>query len=429
MGFNDYTVIDGQAKIISKFLGIPYAESSAGANRFMKPVPKSPFQATFNATKTPYACYQQSVQEMNGMKFIPDIPGFSEDCLTLNIYVPQGVKTNNKLPVMVWIHGGGFTQGAASIYKPDALSIFGNVIVVTVNYRLGMFGFLRDNDKNFPGNQGLWDQHLAITWVHNNIDSFSGNKDKITIFGESAGSDSVILQSLYAGNKGLFKRVIAESGTPVAYRSPKNASSFEMYLKEIGCAQHSKTLVACMQNKDVISLLSNSTPFGPVVDGDFLVASPLDIVSKDTAKTSSARDFFGSLDIVIGVNNMDGMLIYGFWLHLLGSNDPNFNITRKSFTEKIIPWYLNNKLDISDNGTRNALHGLIDFLYTNWSDPDNVINVRKSVLDFSNDITFFAPSIQTAQYHALQNKGKTYFYEYAFEPENHIFPVPPWLKG
>lgn len=96
------------------------------------------------------------------------VPGFSEDCLSLNSYVPHALKSNDLMPVMIWIHGGGFVQGAASNYPSEVLSSFGNVIVVTVNYRVAMFGFLQDTNGDFPGNQGLWDQHLAIKWVHDN---------------------------------------------------------------------------------------------------------------------------------------------------------------------------------------------------------------------------------------------------------------------
>ena len=115
---------------------------------------------------------------------------YGEDCLTLNVYVPVANSVDgydDNIPVMVFIHGGGFMCDSALPYVSDVLSAYGNVIVVTFNYRLSIWGFLSTEDVNARGNYGLWDQHLAIKWVHDNIESFGGDPKRITIFGESAG--------------------------------------------------------------------------------------------------------------------------------------------------------------------------------------------------------------------------------------------------
>ena len=117
--------------------------------------------------------------------------------------------------MMIWIHGGGFTQGSASEYIPSELITENDVIVVVIQYRLGILGFLSSGDDVSPGNYGLWDQTLAIRWVKDNIRAFGGDPDSMTIFGESAGAASVGYQILSPASRGLFSRAILQSGTPL----------------------------------------------------------------------------------------------------------------------------------------------------------------------------------------------------------------------
>ena len=194
--------IDGQQKVLTEFLGIPYAQDTSGKNRFARPDPKAPFNETFKA----YAISPPFMQENILNAFTTNI---TEDCLMLNVYVPFNLsgRTDSKLiPVMIFIHGGAFVSEAASLYNGEALSAVGEVIVVSINYGLAEFRFLNVGNSHAGGNQGLWDQQLAIKWFKANILAFIGNPDEI--FGESAGASSIILQTLYAGNKGLFKRAI-----------------------------------------------------------------------------------------------------------------------------------------------------------------------------------------------------------------------------
>lgn len=124
----------------------------------------------------------------------------SEDCLYLNIYTPPGAK---QLPAMVWIHGGSFIGGSGSIFHGNYL-LDKNIILITVNYRLGIFGFFTLGDYNSPGNFGLKDQVLALKWVQNNIRAFGGDPRKVTLFGESAGGASVSLHAISRASNGNF---------------------------------------------------------------------------------------------------------------------------------------------------------------------------------------------------------------------------------
>ncbi|XP_045183374.2 carboxylesterase 5A-like [Mercenaria mercenaria] len=425
----EYVMIDGKNKLMSRYLGIPYAEPIVGTNRFMKPKPKQPL-GRFDSRRTPMACFQQTGHEMEILKNKYGIPRFTEDCLTLNIYSPYQLSTSYLLPVMVWIHGGGFRQGAASMYSPEGLALYGNVVVVTINYRVGMFGFLRDSNGTVPGNQGLWDQHLALKWIQNNIDRFHGDKNDVTLFGQSAGGSSALLQALYPGNKGYFRRVIAESGTPLAPWAIKDIASAEKYLNDIDCPPNTNETLPCLQSKSPMMLLYNKANLGPVIDGEFLIASPEEILLEHSPRTAPARNMFASVDILLGFNDMDGVLYYNTWASLLGHNSLDFNVTKKEFDEKIVPEFVRTKFSSAySNATRYALTELLTFFYTSWNNPKNLLTIRNTLIAMSNDPMFHVPAFQVAQAHASLQQGNTYLYEFSVHSDKHALAVPPWLKG
>jgi para-nitrobenzyl esterase len=192
---------------VAEFLGIPYAAPPVGALRWMPPQPYGQFHGLFDASSFGNVCTEGG----RG----------SEDCLFLNIYVPNFKKNGNKhggaMPVMFWIHGGGLTSGAGSDYDPTPLLAPKNVIVVTINYRLGYLGFFAqtalDSEGHDAGNYGLMDQQFAMQWVHNNIAAFGGDPGNVTIFGESAGGHSVYANLASPTAAGLFSQAIAESGS------------------------------------------------------------------------------------------------------------------------------------------------------------------------------------------------------------------------
>src|SRR5438270_5116983 len=179
---------------VSLFRGIPFAAPPAGEHRFAPPRPASPWRGTRDATRFG----PSAPQPMTGLAALPGfgVDERSEDCLTLNVWTPAA--DSGHRPVLVWIHGGGFVYGAGSqpIYDGATLAQRGDVVVVTVNYRLGAFGFLHLRDLvggkvEATGNAGLLDQVAALNWVRDNIDAFGGDPDNVTIFGESAGAMSV----------------------------------------------------------------------------------------------------------------------------------------------------------------------------------------------------------------------------------------------
>ena len=191
--------------------GIPYAEPPVGTNRFMKPVPVNDWTDIKNGTEWPNGCAQTPPQF--------SLNQISEDCLYLNIFVRNDTYLNRAKalkPMMVWIHGGGFVSdsSAADAWEPSTLVAAGDVIVASLNYRLGIFGFLHLNETNATGNMGLLDQSLALKWIYDNADKFGGDRDKITIFGESAGAWSVGFHLFIESSWPYFRNAIMESGSP-----------------------------------------------------------------------------------------------------------------------------------------------------------------------------------------------------------------------
>lgn len=204
-------IVNGSQKA---FLGLPYAAPPVGELRWKAPQPPASWKGVRDATQFGNRCEQYHV--WNDYIFLD--PGPSEDCLYLNVYAPASAKQTGKLPVMVWIHGGGFIAGAGSEprYTNSGLVAKG-VVLVTLNYRLGVFGFLTSEDlakeaDEHAGNYGLMDMAAALRWVKTNIAAFGGDPGNVTIFGESAGSFAVNALTVAPEARGLFHKFIGESG-------------------------------------------------------------------------------------------------------------------------------------------------------------------------------------------------------------------------
>lgn len=229
-------VSTGESSYLDEFYGIPYAVPPVGPLRFRPPQPIQKWNCTREALWFSPACPQIFP---NASVTFPT----SEDCLYLNIYAPKPPPDRAVVPVMVWIHGGSYSKGSGAFYNGSALAGTG-VLVVTINYRLQVLGFLSTMDAASGGNFGLLDQIQALKWVKDTIISFHGDPNDITIFGESAGSSSVSLLLLSPLAKGLFSKAIMESGVslcPWAVTLPtESVSPLQWALqlaKKVGCGE------------------------------------------------------------------------------------------------------------------------------------------------------------------------------------------------
>ena len=269
-------IMDGTQKA---FLGLPYAAPPVGALRWKAPQTPQPWKGVRDATKFGSRCEQWHV--WNDYIFFDAGP--SEDCLYLNVYVPAKANAAARLPVMVWIHGGGFLAGAGSEprYTNSALPSKG-VILVTLNYRLNVFGFLASDDLNkeaggHAGNYGLMDMVAALEWVKSNIAAFGGDAGNVTIFGESAGSFAVNTLTAVPSAQGLFQKVIGESGALFGAMPPSAVAAHrhrdQAWVDGLG-VKNLAELRSLPPEKLIDAIKSKpGVGFGPVVDGQFLPES------------------------------------------------------------------------------------------------------------------------------------------------------------
>jgi para-nitrobenzyl esterase len=188
---------------VLRYRGIPYAAPPVGEHRFEPPGRPHAWSGTRPATEPGARCPQPAAGGAGRT---------SEDCLTVDVTVPAGTTAGARLPVLVWLHGGGFTSGAGTEVDPRRLALAGPLVVVTVNYRLGALGFLGLPGLEGSGSFGLLDQRAALTWVRHNITAFGGDPDRVTLAGQSAGADSVCAHFTSPASVGLFHRAIMQSG-------------------------------------------------------------------------------------------------------------------------------------------------------------------------------------------------------------------------
>jgi len=236
---------------INSFTGIYFAESTAGMNRFMSPIPKKPWAPlVHDATQTPPGCPQHCNLPPHTCPMVQ-----SEDCLSLNVFAPSTPTSDGSLrPVMFFIHGGDFRQGygAGILYDGSRLANHGDVVVVTTNYRLGVQGFLKSTDAGINGNFGIEDQRLAMQWASKNVQAFGGDPTKITIFGQSAGGVSVGIHVASPLSQGLFRAAILQSNPlSLPLRSAKDATKMgDAVFKKSKCVSglDSKPDRDCLQN-------------------------------------------------------------------------------------------------------------------------------------------------------------------------------------
>jgi para-nitrobenzyl esterase len=296
----------GQAEknlAVCSYKGIPYAAPPKGELRFRLPRPPTARTGTLAALDYGPSCVQNEIFGAGGKS-----KSISEDCLTLNVWRPQ--KTG-AFPVMVWIHGGGFVMGSGSyeMYRGANLAAQHDVVVVTINYRVGPLSFLalpelaREDPNGSTGNYGLFDQIAALQWVHDNIAGFGGDPDNVTIFGESAGGRSVCGQLASPRAAGLFQRAIIESGRCDDVQTL--AQGFENsreFVKKLGCAGEDarSCLRALPANKLATSLgARRALEFTAHLDGWFLTARPSDLF---------AQGKFNRVPVLIGNNRDEGKL-------------------------------------------------------------------------------------------------------------------------
>ncbi|XP_029940872.1 bile salt-activated lipase-like [Salarias fasciatus] len=412
----------GFRRHMDRFRGIPFADIPV---RFQKPQSHPGWEGILKTTEYRKRCLQLNPLQTDTMG--------SEDCLYLNIWVPHGSSVSTNLPVMVWIYGGGFLVGGSMganfwdnyLYDGQEIADRGDVIVVTLGYRVGPMGFLSTGDSDMPGNYGLWDQQAAIAWVHRNIRAFGGNPDNITIFGESAGGASVSFQTLTPHNKGIIKRAISQSGValcPWAVNKNPRKYAEEVALK-VNCPTDSR-MASCLKMTDPVILtmattvklfgspdhpIVNNLALAATVDGDFLPDEPQNLFHNAA-----------EIDYIAGANDMDG--------HLFTSLDvPSVNSqlldTDPEDVKRLLASYTKEK---GSAGVAEAYSTYTSY----WGNKPSRETIKKTVVAIGTDYIFLVPT-QTALYlhAAAATTGRTYSYLFS-EPNRMgglLTPYPSWM--
>ncbi|XP_007073975.1 acetylcholinesterase isoform X2 [Panthera tigris] len=415
---------------VSAFLGIPFAEPPVGPRRFLPPEPKRPWPGVLDATAFQSVCYQYVdtlYPGFEGTEMWNPNRELSEDCLYLNVWTPYP-RPASPTPVLVWIYGGGFYSGASSldVYDGRFLAQAEGTVLVSMNYRVGAFGFLAlPGSREAPGNVGLLDQRLALQWVQDNVATFGGDPMSVTLFGESAGAASVGMHLLSPPSRGLFHRAVLQSGAPngpwatVGVGEARRRAT--LLARLVGCPPggaggNDTELVACLRTRPAQDLVDHEWhvlpqesvfrfSFVPVVDGDFLSDTPEALIN--------AGDFHG-LQVLVGVVKDEGsyFLVYGAPGF---SKDNESLISRAQFLAGVrvgVP----QASDLAAEAV--VLH------YTDWLNPEDPARLREAMSDVVGDHNVVCPVAQLAGRLAAQGAR---VYAYIFEHRASTLSWPLWM--
>uniref|UniRef100_A0A8C3BA76 Carboxylic ester hydrolase n=1 Tax=Cairina moschata TaxID=8855 RepID=A0A8C3BA76_CAIMO len=413
--------VNAAERSVNVFLGLPFAKPPVGPLRFSEPQPPEPWEGVRDAASYPPMCLQDKVL---GQYFSDAITNrkekvrlqISEDCLYLNVYTPVSTEEQEKLPVFVWIHGGGLVFGAASSYDGSALAAFDNVVVVTIQYRLGIAGYFSTGDKHARGNWGYLDQVAALQWIQENIIHFRGDPGSVTVVGESAGGVSVSALVLSPLAKGLFHKAISESGTAVRILfTDEPEEQAQRIAAAAGCEKSSSAaLVECLREKTEAEIEQITLKMPPMfisasLDGVFFPKSPMQLLSEKV---------INAVPYIIGVNNCE----FG-WVLPRMMKFPEFT---EGLEKDVARQVLQNTLALSFKG---APSDVVDRVYNEYIGvAENRAQVRDGLLDSIADPLFVFSAVEVARHH--RDAGNpVYFYEFQHRPSSAAGVVPEFVKA
>lgn len=411
------------SKELDIFLGIPFAEPPIGDKRFSRPNLKKPWSGVWNATEQPNTCYQTvdtKFGNFEGSQMWNPNTEMSEDCLYMNVWVPVEHSSSSRLkPVMVWIFGGSFAAGTATLdlYDGRIMAAKGDVIIVSIQYRMGVLGFLYLGDELAPGNVGLLDQAVALQWIYTYIEAFGGDKNRITLFGESAGAASVALHLTSPISQKYVNNIILQSASSLAQwavDSPEVAKSRSLTLAHsLNCkSTFNRAIIKCLKDINVQKLVDKmwylddhvsyiSTPFVPTVDNYFLLDIPRDILANDRAKLTN---------VLLGFNKNEGsyFLIYEDYL----DKDNSKHISRKLFKDAIRRML---RIDNED------LVNLIAYEYETREDYNPEFTYTHALDNLLGDLAFVCSVIEFADLFTSASNKQVFMYYF-----NHRTSANPW---
>ncbi|XP_050353711.1 esterase FE4-like [Nymphalis io] len=406
------------------FFGIPYATTPTGPNKFKPPLPPPTWNVTFEAIPKYIICPQKTSLHVSRENLIRDTEHFTlnpqEDCLIANVYVPD--TENRNLPVVVYFHGGAYQLGYSNIKTAFNVLNSKKVIIVDFNYRLGAHGFLCLGTEDIPGNAGMKDQVALLRWVQRNIASFGGNPNDVTIAGWSAGSSSVDLFIISKLAKGLFHKVIPESGPNVAFYTVQvdPIANAKMIAKKLNFedVDNIDSLEAFFKNIEFEKLLitfvnetNSGVVFAPCIEryiGQemFLDDNPVNILKSGN---------YSKVPMLYGVAEMEGM----FRL-------PNFEEWKTMMNNNFTDFLPGNLIFRNEEERDNIANKIKHFYF--GDEPVSEKNILKYVQYFS-DVLFTYGTAKAVKLQVEAGNNQIYLYEFGYADENNDYIVHTKTRG
>ncbi|XP_056242894.1 carboxylesterase 3 [Seriola aureovittata] len=411
----EYVTVTGTERRVKQYLGIPFARPPVGPLRLTAPQDVEPWEGERDSTQQPPMCVQDPEIVVNVSKTMSmqyTVPELSEDCLYLNVYTPAEATKRDKLPVMVWIHGGGLSMGAASQYDGAPLAAYENIVMVIIQYRLGILGFLSTGDEHAQGNWGFLDQLAALRWVKENIEAFGGDPQAVTVAGESAGGISASILTLSPQAKGLFQRAIFQSGVATlgTYTTSHPLSYAKIVANLTGCDRSStEELVQCMRGKSIDELVAVTKKMkiylGAVVDGVFLT---------DTAEELLKRKEVLKVPVIMGITNHE----FG-WILPQSFAPPGWeNGMNRESVLAVVNMF-------NPTGASAANNLIADEYLKDTKTPEEI---RDGFTEIMGDLLMTLPVVKVAGYH-LDAGIPVYMYEFVYRAEIHKDTRPSFVKA
>lgn len=415
-------------KRILSFRGIKHVEPPLGQKRWQHPTAVRKWDGIKEAKHNGHICPQHLPTK-------PDIWVGEEDCLWLNVFT-RDLVVNKRRPVIVWIHGGNFARGSAAEYEPDYL-LDQEVVLVTIQYRLGIFGFLSTEDSNLPGNYGMFDQLAALQWVKQNIEAFSGDPGKITLMGQQAGGASVHYHLLSPMTRGLFNRAVSMSGSALCWWASLKRP-LERANKLAGLVECKKDdrqeMVECLRGLPMDQLMNTHpnfyawkhlsqtqeplTAWSPRVDKEaalpFLPEEPIDLMREGN---------FQHIPYITGITDDEGATrASAFFSDMSGVRE-----FEEDF-EKLAPLMFGFH-DGQSEAPKVMSKKVKDFY---WAEKSLDRDVASSLVDAISDSSYAHPIDTTGKLHAMKSAAQVYIYHFGYRGQHslsHVLPneYPPKL--
>ncbi|CAL1282269.1 unnamed protein product [Larinioides sclopetarius] len=415
---------------VEVFLGIPYALPPVGQMRFMPPANPSQWRGVRTADRYGPVCPQRypdiknETESLRHMptgrleylkKLIPFLRNESEDCLYLNVYCPEK-REGSRLPTIVFLHGDSYEWSSGNPYDGTVLAGFGDVIVITLNYRLGILGFLPAMETTSRGNYGLMDQIAALHWVQENIAQFGGDPRNITLLGHGYGASCAHLLMFSPKSKGLFQRVILQSGSAFSpWALAHEAMTFTRHVaRKLGCpVLDHPALVRCMRQRPLSDIMRVQllvpeylTAFGPMVDGIVIPADPEKLLFNPPAELLSGP----KVDVLIGVTRIESFFYFGASEERYGIEASRRDRILRTLVRNLFTFHLQ------------EIFLTIVNEYTDWSRPvQHPVNILDGTVDALTDALVVAPAVSSANL-LSKMRHRTFLYVFNYPTEASDYP-------